>query len=61
MGRNREFTLMEGHKGHNVAIRWRQHLFMTGHEPLRHIGPPTEKIALDEALYARVGDIGAIP
>ena len=61
MGRNREAALVEGHKRHDVAIGWHRHLLMIGHEPLRHVGSPTEEATLDEALHARMGDVGAIP
>ena len=61
LGRNHESTLMEGREGHDVAIGRRRRILATGHEPLRHVGPPTEKTALDEGLYARVGDVKAIP
>ena len=43
---------MEGREGHDVAIGRRWRLLATGHEPLRRVGPPTEKTALDVALYA---------
>ena len=32
-----------------------------GHEPLRHVGHPMEKVVLDKSLHAYVGDVGAIP
>ena len=53
MGRNRESVLMEGREGHDVAIGRCRLLLATGHEPLRCVGPPAKKTALDEALYAR--------
>ena len=61
MGRNRESVLVDGREGHGVAIGRRRRLLATGHKPLYRVGPPAEKTALDEALYACVGDIGAIP
>ena len=61
MGRNHESALVEGHKGHDIAVGQRRHLLMTRHELLRHIGPPTEKTMLDEALHARIGNIGVMP
>ena len=61
MGRNHESALMEGRKGHDVAIGRRQCILMTGHEPLHHVGPPIEKIVLDEALHACVSDVRAVP
>ena len=57
MGRNCESMLVEGREGHDVAIRRRQRILMTGHEPLHCVGPPTEKTMLNEALHARVGDV----
>ena len=59
--RNHESTLVEGCEGHDVAIGWRRRILTTRHEPLYHVGPPMEKTTLDEALHARVGDVGAIP
>ena len=53
--------LVEGCEGHSIAIKRHRHLLMTEHEPLRHIGSPTEKTALDKALHACVGDIKGIP
>ena len=41
---------MEGHERHDVSIGQRWHLLTIGHEPLCHIGPPTEKVTLDKAL-----------
>ena len=61
VGRNRESALMEGREGHDVAIGRRRRLLTTRHEPLHRLGSPTKKTALDEALHARVGDVGAIP
>ena len=61
MGRNHESTLVEGHEGHDVAIRRHQHLLTTRHESLHHVGHPAEKAALDKALHACMGDVGAIP
>ena len=61
VGRNRESTLMEGREGHDVVVGQRRYLLMTEHEPLHHLGSPTEKTTLDEAIHVRVGDIGAIP
>ena len=61
MGRNREFALMEGCEGHDIAVERCRRLLTTGHEPLHCLGSPTEETALDEALHARVGDVGAIP
>ena len=34
---------------------------MIGHKSLHRLSSPTEKTALDEAIYARMGDVGAIP
>ena len=61
MGRNRESALVEGREGDNIAVRWRRRILTAGHKPLCHIGRPTEKTTLDEALHARMGNIGAIP
>ena len=61
MGRNRESALVEGCEGHDIAIGWCRRLLTTGHEPLPHVGPPTEKTVLHLALYASVGDVRAIP
>ena len=61
MGRNHESALVEGREGHDIATRRRRRILATGHEPLHRVGPPTEKTALDEALHACVGDVGAIP
>jgi len=61
VGRNRESTLVEGREGHDVAIGRRWRLLTTGHKPLHRLSSPTKKTALDEALHARVDDVGAIP
>ena len=61
VGRNRESTLVEGHKGDDVAIGWRRRILMAGHKPLHRIGPPTKKTMLDEALHACMGNIEAVP
>ena len=61
VGRNHEPALMEGHEGHDVAVGRCRHLLTTGHEPLHRLSSPTEKTTLDEAIHARVGDVGAIP
>ena len=61
VGRNHKSALVEGHEGHDVAIERRQRLLTTGHEPLHRLSSPMEKTTLDEALYAYVGDVGAIP
>ena len=59
--RNRESVLMEGREGDNVAVGRRRRILMAGHKPLCRIGPPVEKTMLDEALHARMGNIGAVP
>ena len=61
MGRNHESTLVEERKGDDVAIGRRWRILMTRHKLLHHIGPPAEKTTLDEALHARIGNIGAMP
>ena len=61
MGRNHESALVEGRKGHDVAIGRHRRILMTEHEPLHRLGSPTKKTTLDEALHARVGDVGVIP
>ena len=48
--RNRESVLMGGREGDNVAVGRRRRILMAGHKPLRHVGPPTEKTTLNEAL-----------
>jgi len=61
VGRNHESVLVEGHKGDDVAIGGRRRILTAGHKPLHLIGPLAEKTTLDEALHARMGNIGAIP
>ena len=53
--------LVDGHEGDDVGVGWHWRILMAGHKPLRHISPPTEKTALDEALHACMGNIGAVP
>jgi len=60
MGRNHESTLVEGHKGHDVAIGQRWCILATGHQSLHRASPPVEKTTLDESLHAHIGDIGAV-
>ena len=59
--RNHESTLMEEREGDDVATGRCRRILMTGYKPLRCIGPPVEKTMLDEALHARMGNIGAVP
>ena len=61
MGRYRESALVEGCEGHDVAIGWRRCILTNGYKPLHYVGPPTEKITLDKALHACVGDNGVVP
>ena len=46
VGRNHESMLMEGREGDDVAIGRCRRIPTAGHEPLHHIGPPTEKTTL---------------
>ena len=59
--RNCESALLEEREGDDVAVRWRRRLLAARHKPLHCIGPPAEKTTLDEALHARIGNIGAMP
>ena len=58
---NRESTLMEECQGDNVAVKRCQCLLAARNKPLCYIGPPIEKTTLDEALHARIGNVGAMP
>ena len=60
VGRNCESTLVEEREGDDVAIGWCRRILMAVHKPLRRIGPPMEKTTLDEALHARMGNIGVV-
>ena len=60
MRADREPMLMEGHEGDDVTVGRHRHL-MAGNQQLHRVGPPAKKTVLDEALYARVGDVRVIP
>ena len=61
VGRNHESVLVEGREGHDVAVGRCRGILTAGHKPLRRIGPPTENTMLDEALHARIGNVGVMP
>ena len=61
VGRNRKSMLVEECEGDDVAVGRCRRILTAKQEPLYHVGPPTEKTMLDEALHARMGDIRAIP
>ena len=52
---------MEWREGDDVTIRQHRHLLVAGNQLHHRVGPPAKKTALDEALYACIGDIGAVP
>ena len=58
---DREPTLMEGREGEDVIVGRHRHVLMARNQPLHRVGPPAKKTALDEALHAFVGDVGAVP
>jgi hypothetical protein len=61
MERNREPTLMEGDEGDDVAIEWRQRIFIVRYDPFHCCGPRAEKALFDQSFHTRVEDIGARP
>ena len=46
VGRNHESTLIEEREEDDVAVGRGRRIPTAGHEPLHHIGPPTEKTTL---------------
>jgi len=61
VGGSGESPLVEVSEGHNVALRQRWHVLIAGQPPLLGGGPRTEETAVDKALQALEGDIGAAP
>ena len=61
MGRDSESLLMEESKRHDIPLRRRWLVLITGQQPLRKGGQRAKEAAIDEALQALRGDVGSTP